>query len=84
MSNYSRTIILVALVLTIVVGAVSCGSGASNNDQGTSVTNVGFFGPDDDGTFPCELFESVKVIPLFTDFEQFGTPILTPGATGVG
>ncbi len=84
MSIISRTLILVGLMLAVLVSGVGCGSGASNNDQGTSVTNVGFFGPDDDGTFPCELFESSKVIPLFTDFEQFGTPILSPAASGVG
>lgn len=75
MSIISRTLILVGLMLAVLVGGVGCGSGASNNDQGTSVTNVGFFGPDDDGTFPCELFQSAQFVPLFTDFEAFGTPV---------
>ncbi len=73
MSTISRTLILVGLMLAVLVGVAGCGNGASNNDQGTSVTNVGFFGPDDDGTFPCELFQSLQIIPLFSDFSQVDT-----------
>lgn len=71
MSIFSRLAILGSLALA-TVGFVSCGSGASNNDQGTAVTAVGYFAPNDLGVFDCQVGQTSVILPLFADSNPQG------------
>jgi hypothetical protein len=67
MSIISKIATLGVLVLTVLVGATSCGSGASNNDQGASFSAIGFFGEDEQGKVDPEIGEVGQFVPINFD-----------------
>ena len=73
MAAMFRRIWVTALILSLVVGALSCGGNATNNDQGTSFLALGYY-DDADG----EVGRSALVAPLFYDLSLWSTDHQTP------
>ncbi|MCB0324593.1 MAG: hypothetical protein KDD69_13515 [Bdellovibrionales bacterium] len=85
MSIISRIGLVGSLVAT-AFGAISCGSGSSNNDQGTSVTAIAYFAedPDEPGVFPCDQAQSGAILPLFEDINVVDGRVGTDSYTSFG
>jgi hypothetical protein len=54
----------------IIAGAVGCGDAGTTNDQGTSVTAVGFC-----GDVTCDTGETGRIVPLSTDVSNINSGV---------